>query len=95
MGTKLNPSEFDCYANALPDEPMFVLLARDPSFFDLVLEWAARRRRLIQHGHRPASDLAMVEEAEACAFKGQQWRFYNDGKWRKPDPTTNESQQKG
>lgn len=30
MGTKSNPTQFDCYANALPDEPMFILLARDP-----------------------------------------------------------------
>lgn len=29
MGTKNNPGAFDCYANAEPDEPMFVLLARD------------------------------------------------------------------
>jgi len=28
MATKKNPGEFDCYANAGPDEPMFVLLAR-------------------------------------------------------------------
>ena len=26
---KENPGRFDCYANALPDEPMFVLLARE------------------------------------------------------------------
>jgi hypothetical protein len=30
MGTKSNPGPFDCYAKAEPDEPMFVLLARDP-----------------------------------------------------------------
>lgn len=29
MGTKNNPGTFDCYANAAPDEPMFVLLGRD------------------------------------------------------------------
>lgn len=29
MGTKNNPGAFDCYANAEPDEPMFVLLGRD------------------------------------------------------------------
>lgn len=29
MGTKNNPGEFDCYANAAPDEPMFILLGRD------------------------------------------------------------------
>lgn len=43
MGTKNNPGKFDCYANADPDEPMFVLLARDPLASDLVLLWAERR----------------------------------------------------
>lgn len=43
MGTKNNPSKFDCYANAHPDEPMFVLLGRDPFAADLVEEWARRR----------------------------------------------------
>jgi hypothetical protein len=28
MGTKNVPGKFDCYANALPDEPTFVLLGR-------------------------------------------------------------------
>lgn len=29
MGTKNNPGRYDCYANAEPDEPMFVLLGHD------------------------------------------------------------------
>ena len=28
MGTKNNPGRFDCYGNAEPDEPIFVLLGR-------------------------------------------------------------------
>jgi hypothetical protein len=40
MGTKNNPGEFDCYSKALPDEPMFVLLARDPRSVQLVRMWA-------------------------------------------------------
>lgn len=43
MGTKLNPGRFDCYANAKPDEPMFILLARDPQAPTLVRLWAASR----------------------------------------------------
>ncbi|HAW11807.1 MAG TPA: aspartate decarboxylase, partial [Chloroflexi bacterium] len=31
MGTKNNPGKFDCYDDAHPDEPMFVLLGRDPA----------------------------------------------------------------
>ena len=30
MGTKANPGQFDCYAAAADDEPLFVLRANDP-----------------------------------------------------------------
>ena len=43
MGTKNNPGEFDCYFNAEPDEPMFVLLARDPLAPFLVSIWSKIR----------------------------------------------------
>lgn len=60
MGTKNNPSTFDCYANAEPDEPMFVLLARDPHAPILVELWAALRE---QHAGNPSK----VLEARTCA----------------------------
>ena len=60
MGTKNNPGSYDCYANAKPDEPMFVLLGRDPSAYMLVALWATMRREL-------GEDEAKVAEAEACA----------------------------
>lgn len=41
MGTKTNPGEFDCYAKALPDEPLFTLLARDKRAPGLIWLWAA------------------------------------------------------
>lgn len=41
MGTKNNPGRFDCYTKADPDEPMFVLLARDPIAPILVRLWIA------------------------------------------------------
>lgn len=82
MGTKNNPGKFDCYANALPDEPMFVLLARDPIFFDLVHLWAQRRQHDIECGDRPDSDRLMVGEAEECAWNGRRWRKDNYGIWR-------------
>lgn len=50
MGSKLEPGEFDCYANALPDEPMFHLLARDPGAPFAVEAWADRRENLINIG---------------------------------------------
>lgn len=40
MGTKQNPGDYDCYAKAEFDEPMFVLLARDPRAPGLVEAWA-------------------------------------------------------
>ena len=82
MGTKENPGQFDCYANALPDEPMFVLLARDPDFARLVNEWADKRSRDIGCGERPQSDWKLVLEARDCATDGQLWRRMNMGKWR-------------
>lgn len=43
MATKNNPGQFDCYAKAEPDEPLFVLLARDKHAPTLVWLWAALR----------------------------------------------------
>ena len=60
MGTKSNPAKFDCYANAKPDEPMFVLLARDRHASGLVRLWALLRER---EGEAPE----IVEEANQCA----------------------------
>lgn len=83
MGTKNNPGDFDCYANALPDEPMFILLGRDPSAPDLVNEWADTRDDEINEGKRPQSDRTMVEEARQCATDMRLWRRRNNGAWRK------------
>jgi len=82
MGTKNNPAQFDCYANALPDEPMFILLARDPQAPSLLETWASDRAGQIKAGLRPASDMAMVEEARQCANAMRDWRHTNNGKWR-------------
>ena len=83
MGTKNNPGKFDCYTNALPDEPIFVLLARDPNFNKLVRKWSEYRIYDINIGERPSSDMDMVTEAQECAFMGMNWRRDNYGIWRK------------
>lgn len=83
MGTKDNPAPFDCYANALSDEPMFILLARDASAPDLVDAWAGGRIYDIATGKKPQSDMAMVEEAQDCAKAMRAWRKKNDGAWRR------------
>lgn len=77
MGSKNEPGKFDCYANAEPDEPMFILLARDPDAADVVREWAERRMERIENGTKPPSDRSMVEEAFECAEKMDAWRAKN------------------
>lgn len=60
MGTKNNPGAFDCYAAAEPDEPMFVLLGRDPHAPVLVELWAILRAKA-------GEDEEKVAEALACS----------------------------
>lgn len=66
MGTKNKPGTFDCYGAAHPDEPMFILLARDPLAPDLVDRWADQR----EQSRGPS---AKVEEARACAKAMREW----------------------
>lgn len=77
MGTKNNPGNFDCYHAADPDEPMFVLLARDPWAFDLVSRWARIREQMINKGSAPESDRAKVAEAVKCAEDMLKWYRQN------------------
>lgn len=66
MGTKINPGRFDCYDAAAPDEPMFVLLARDRHAPMLIEQWADMRRR-------EGEDPAKVQEAIDCAQSMRAW----------------------
>jgi len=70
MGTKNNPGDFDCYSKAEPDEPMFVLLARDGIAPDIVLAWAELALSC-------GVDYAKVKEARACAYAMTVWRVKN------------------
>lgn len=63
MSTKLNPGKFNCYDKALPDEEMFVLLARDAAAPAAIRAWVDRR---IMSGRNEAEDEQIVE-ALACA----------------------------
>jgi hypothetical protein len=63
MGTKNTPGKFDCYVNAAPDEPMFILLGRDPVASFVVEFWINLRR--IREGGSP--DEVQLEEALSCA----------------------------
>jgi cob(I)alamin adenosyltransferase len=71
MGTKNKPGDFDCYANAEPDEPMFVLLGRDPSAADLVYDWAARYAE--RKAPMTKEQLAKYNEALKCATSMEAW----------------------
>lgn len=66
MGTKNKPGDFDCYANAEMDEPMFILLARDGMAPSLVDAWADARERA-------GEDYAKVKEARQCADSMRDW----------------------
>lgn len=68
MGTKNNPGEFDCYANADPDEPMFILLGRDRHAPTLIWLWAAIREL-------DGEDAAVVAEARQCVVEMLSWAF--------------------
>lgn len=82
MGTKNNPGKFDCYANAEPDEPIFILLGRDRLAAHLVSIWSKirmgdmeaasavfldlLRKHSVVYGMEPDVDKAI--EAMDCSF---------------------------
>lgn len=82
MGTKLEELRSGCFARAMDDEPMLVLLARDQSAADLADAWADRREDDIKAGRKPASDMKQVLEVREIAKRMRAWREANDGAWR-------------
>jgi len=72
MGTKNDPGKFDCYTNAEPDEPMFVLLARDKHAPTLVWLWAVLREI-------DGEDQAKLKEAQECVVSMIEWA-HNHGR---------------
>lgn len=64
--------QYDCYANAADDEPMFVLLARDKHAPHLVEIWASIR-------DSEGEDPAKVNEARKCANDMRKYRFAKRG----------------
>jgi len=65
--TKNNPGPLSCYAKAEPDEPMFVLLGRDPTAPFVVTLWIAMRAAM------NASDKEQLDDAQACAVSMREW----------------------
>lgn len=87
MATKINPGAYDCYENAEPDEPMFVLLARDELAPHLTRLWALIRdcapKQQILHevdrareiaDSKPVMNEAKYKEAMICADTMVGWR---------------------
>ena len=72
-----------CLDRAMPGEPTFSLLARDPSFGHMVRGWADERERAINAGDRPADDRLQVQEAREIAERGEQWRRAHMYEWRR------------
>ena len=69
MGTKNNPSlKFNCYVAADPDEPMFVLLGRDPIAPFLVGWWVG-----LKSTHDPSADPEKLKEAMETARAMDDW----------------------
>lgn len=98
MGSKNNPGKYDCYANALPDEPMMVLLGRDPLAPPLTQIWAMIRAGNMDEARKTFSELIASPqsavyvlrpepdkaiEASDCALSMMEWRKANNGAWRK------------
>ena len=86
MGTKNNPGEFDCYAKAEPDEPLFVLLARDEHAAEVVRYWVALKTgippfRFWEESHDSSGFLKQcgekLQEALICAKAMADWRKVN------------------
>ena len=98
MGSKKQPGMFDCYSAALPDEPMFILLARDPDAPVYVRQWASRRAAKVLYRMAPPNDALKVCEALVNAEQMELWRAANDGKWRLPqndEPGSMDAQRDG
>lgn len=72
MGTKNNPGPFDCYAKADPDEPIFVLRAKDPLAPALVRLWA--HVRMVYDSAKGEHDASKYREANDCALDMEHWR---------------------
>lgn len=68
MGTKNTPGPFDCYAKAEPDEPLFVLLARDKHAPTLIWLWATLREL-------DGEDPAKVHEALQSVTEMLDWAY--------------------
>lgn len=70
-----------CLGRSQMDEPVFVLVARDPLSGDIVREWADRlETRTKALGELTGKRQAKIAEARALAKRMDDWRAVNGGK---------------
>lgn len=94
MGTKNKPSEFDAYEKALPDEPMFTLLARDPLAPFLVSIWGSIRMNDLESafvkfnamiakvGRHYSINPQIQEASEALGVSIEMFRYFQENSAR-------------
>jgi hypothetical protein len=75
MSTKNNPGAFRCYDAALPDEPIFTILARDPAAPATLAFWANERAR--QGKIANPDDKDRIHDAMRDASLMADWRAAN------------------
>jgi hypothetical protein len=97
MSSKICPGLFDSYVKALPDEPYFMLLARDKTAPAKIRQWADEKRGAVISEFGASADALRTDpsrqaeyrhEMEKCrdadmiAHDMEDWRALNDGAWR-------------
>jgi len=72
MSTKQSPGPFDCFKAALPDEPIFVILGRDPAGPATLDKWA--HERIVLGKNVTPDDRERLREAINQATEMSEWR---------------------
>lgn len=75
MSTKNNPGAFRCYEAALPDEPIFTILGRDPAGPATLRFWAQERVRIGKTVN--PDDCDRIDDAVRDASRMSDWRDDN------------------
>jgi hypothetical protein len=77
MASKNKPGRYDGLAKAAPDEPYFVLLARDADAVPALMAWCRSRLQRIRAGDKPLVDLDQVIEAITVVRAMVFWRRHH------------------
>ena len=75
--TKASPNRFDGYADAGPDEPIFVLRAKDLSAPFAVEVWAQHRQAAVDRAFKPSGDQQKIDSAREIADAMRRWFLEN------------------